>query len=73
MLYYQQCDVVLCHALCWCILLLCLALGDIGRILSRGDASCNAPRRGDVGYPLDYSGDVPSEIREFHTFDEGFL
>ena len=44
-----------------------LGRGDIGGILSRGNACSCVPRRVDDGCRLAYDGDVPPEIREFHT------
>ena len=37
-----------------------------GSILSRGDACCRAPSKGDVSFPLGYDTDSPWDIGEFH-------
>ena len=68
--YYQQCDTVLCHALHWVILAIKLVVayrGGCWWYTGQVGACCRAPRRRDVGCPMLYDGDVPSEIREFHA------
>ena len=69
MLCSRQCDVVLYQSQRWVIMdVSILSWGDIDVILSRGDACCRASRGEGVDCPLVYDGDVPSEIREFHTW-----